>query len=166
MILHWGVNNILSAVEIRYTLVFLVAIIFQFTLVHHIEIFGYRPDLLLIVLVFFSLRKGPNWGMTIGFTVGLIQDCISAHLIGLAALSKTVAGFIAGNLRGKFAESTEFFLTLFICGLIHDLIYFFIYFLGENFIIQSLILYTVLNLAYTILFGVVFYYFVEPFLQE
>jgi len=155
-----------SSVEIRYTLLLLIAFILQFTLVHYIEIYGYRPDLLLIVLVSFSLRKGPNWGMTIGFTVGLIQDYVSAQLIGLAALSKTIAGFVAGNLRGKFAESTQFFLTLIICGLLHDLVYFFIYFLGENSIIQSLILYTVLNLTYTILIGGILYYFVEPLLQE
>jgi rod shape-determining protein MreD len=105
--------------------------------------------------------------MIIGFAVGLIQDLLSAHIIGLAALSKTVAGFVAGSLRGKFAERTEFFLTLFICGLLHDLIYFFIYILGEDFSFQSLIiLYTIPNLMYTILIGGFLYYFVEPLLQE
>ena len=167
MILYWGVNSLLSSTEIRYSFVFLFAIILQFTLVHFIEILHWRPDLLLIVLVSFSLRKGPNWGMTIGFAVGLVQDLLSAHLIGLTALSKTDAGFVAGSLRGKFAERTEFFLTLFICGLLHDLIYFFIYILGENFSFQSLIiLYTIPNLMYTILIGGFLYYFVEPLLQE
>jgi len=105
--------------------------------------------------------------MTIGFAVGLIQDLLSAQLIGLAALSKTIAGFIAGILKGKFAERTEFFLTLFICGLLHDIIYFFIYILGENFSFQSLIiLYTIPNLMYTLLIGGFLYYFIEPLLQE
>ena len=157
----------MSSAEIRYGIAFLFAIILQFTLVNYIEILHWRPDLLLIVLVSFSLRKGPNWGMSIGFAVGLIQDFLSAHVVGLAALSKTVAGFVAGSLRGKFAERTEFFLTLFICGLLHDLLYFFIYILGENFSIQSLvILYTIPNLMYTILIGGFLYYFVEPLLQE
>jgi rod shape-determining protein MreD len=151
----------LSSVEIRYALVFLFAFIFQIALVQYIELFGGRPDLLLIVLVSYSLRKGPNWGMTVGFVVGLIQDLFSAHVRGLLALSKTLAGFVAGSLRGKFAERTEFFLTLFICGLIHDIIYFFIYFLGVTFTYNA-----IFNLAYTLFIGVIFYYFVEPLLQE
>jgi rod shape-determining protein MreD len=167
MILYWGVNRSLSSLDIRYSVVFLFAFVLQFTLVHFIEILHWRPDLLLIVLVSFSLRKGPNWGMTVGFVTGFIQDLLSAHIIGLAALSKTVAGFIAGSLRGKFAERTEFFLTLFICGLLHDFIYFFIYILGENFSFQSLIiLYTIPNLMYTVIIGGLLYYFVEPLLQE
>ncbi len=157
----------MSSVDIRYAIIFFFAIILQFTLIRFMEILHWRPDLLLIVLVSFSLRRGPNWGMTIGFAVGLIQDLLSAQLIGLAALSKTIAGFIAGILRGKFAERTEFFITLFICGLFHDIIYFFIYVLGENFSFQSLIiLYTIPNLMYTLIIGGFLYYFIEPMLQE
>jgi rod shape-determining protein MreD len=131
------------------------------------EILHWRPDLLLVVLVIFALKKGPNWGMTLGFILGLLQDILSTHLIGLLAFSKTIAGFLAGNLRGKFAERTEFFLTLLIAGLFHDLIYFFVNTLGENFSLQSLfILYTLPNLMYTIIIGGILYYFIEPLLEE
>ena len=123
--------------------------------------------MLLIVLVIFALKKGPNWGMSMGFFLGLFQDLLSSHLIGLLALSKTISGFLAGNLRGKFAEKTEFFLTLLIVGLFHDLLYFFIKTLGENFSLQSLfILYTLPNLMYTIIIGGILYYFIEPLLED
>jgi rod shape-determining protein MreD len=153
--------------QIIYVIMFILAVILQLTLVKYIEILNWRPDLILIVLVFFSLRFGPNWGMSVGFFLGLIQDLISTHFLGLATLSKTVAGFISGSLAGKFAARTEYLLTLLISGLIHDFVYFFIYTLGENFSIQSLlILYTLPNLMYTIILGAFLNYFLEPYFQE
>jgi rod shape-determining protein MreD len=146
---------------------FVGSLLLQFTVAQYIEILYWKPDLILIVLVFFSLRYGPNWGMSIGFFVGLFQDIISTHFLGLLALSKTISGFIAGSLAGRFAVRAEFFLTLLISGFIHDLIYFFIYTIGENFSLQSLlILYTIPNLMYTILIAGFLFYFIEPYLSE
>ncbi|MBN2364778.1 MAG: rod shape-determining protein MreD [Calditrichaeota bacterium] len=157
----------MSQLVIRYLLLFLFAFILQMTLVNFIEILQWRPDLLLIVLVAFALRKGPDWGMTAGFLIGLLQDMVGTELIGLAALSKTVAGFLAGVLSGKFAERAQFLLTLLISGLAHDFIYFFIYTLGEHFSLQSLIIfYTIPNLMYTIIIGGLLYYFMEPLMAE
>lgn len=150
-----------------YVIMFCLAVMLQLTIVRYIEILYWRPDLILIILVLFSLRLGPNWGMSVGFFLGLMQDLTSTHFIGLAALSKTVAGFISGSLAGKFAARTEYLLTLLISGLIHDFVYFFIYTLGENFSIQSLlILYTFPNLMYTIILGAFLNYFLEPYLKE
>jgi rod shape-determining protein MreD len=105
--------------------------------------------------------------MSIGFFVGLFQDIISTHFLGLIAIAKTISGFIAGSLSGRFAARAEFFLTLLISGFIHDLIYFFIYTIGENFSLQSLlILYTIPNLMYTILIGGFLFYFIEPYVSE
>jgi rod shape-determining protein MreD len=157
----------MNSLHVRYTILFVLAFILQFTVVQFMEILHWRPDLLLIVVVIFALRKGPNWGMTLGFITGFLQDLLSTHLIGLLALSKTLAGFIAGMLRGKFAEKTEFFLTLLIAGLFHDSIYFFIQTIGEDFSLRSLIiLYTLPNLMYTIIIGGILYYFIEPLLSE
>ena len=64
-------------------------------------------------------------------------------------------------------KKTEFFLTLLIAGLFHDLFYFFITTLGENFSLQSLlILYTLPNLMYTIIIGGILYYFIDPVLED
>ncbi len=157
----------MNRLDTRYLVLFLVGLLLQFTFINFIEILHWRPDLILIILVSFALRRGPNLGMTVGFLAGLTQDIISTHFIGLAALSKTAAGFLAGVLAGKFSERTEFFLSLLICSLAHDLLYFFIYTLGENFSLQSLIiLYTIPNVMYTIIIGVFYYYVVDPLIAE
>jgi rod shape-determining protein MreD len=157
----------LNNIHVRYFLLFAVALVFQVTLVKYIEIFYWRPDLLLIVLVSYSLRVGPNYGMTAGFLVGLVQDALSTHFLGLAALSKTLAGFIAGSLTGKFARRTEFLLVLLICGLLHDFVYFLIYTLGESFSFQNLFfLYTIPNVAYTLLVGGILHFLIETWIKE
>jgi rod shape-determining protein MreD len=161
------VSSPLSKIEFRYIILFVVVVILQFSIVRFIEILHWRPDLILIVLVSFSLRKGPNWGMTAGFIGGLLQDLVGAQILGLNALAKTMAGFIAGILSGKLAVRTEYFLVLLISGFFHDLIYFFFYTIGEDFSLRSLIIfYTIPNLLYTVIIGGVLYYFFEPILVE
>jgi len=54
------------------------------------------PDLILILVVYFSVREGQIPGMLFGFGAGLIFDMVTGNLLGSAALSKTLAGFIAG----------------------------------------------------------------------
>ena len=157
----------MTKIDIRYLIFFIIALILQVTIINYIQIFNWRPDLLLIVLVSFSLRRGVNLGMTAGFFVGLSQDLISTHFLGLAALSKTIAGFISGSLSNKFSPRTEFFLTLLITALVHDFVYFFIYTLGENFSLYSLIVkYTIFNMMYTLFLGAFFHYIVETWLNE
>ena len=157
----------MNNLQTRYIFILFLALILQLTIVKYIQIFNWRPDLLLIVIVSYSLKKGPNVGMTAGFFTGLIQDLLSTHFLGLAALSKTVAGFVAGSLAGKFAARTEFYLTLLISGLIHDFCYFLIYTLGEEFSFQSLFfLYTIPNVMYTVLLGGFFYYLIESWINE
>ncbi|KAA0247102.1 MAG: rod shape-determining protein MreD, partial [Chlorobiota bacterium] len=54
------------------------------------------PDLILILVVYFSVREGQIPGMLFGFGAGLIFDMVTGNLLGSAALSKTLAGFMAG----------------------------------------------------------------------
>ncbi len=157
----------MNKLHLRYVLLFAVALVLQLTVVEYIQIFNWRPDLVLIVLVFYALRMGPNLGMTAGFVTGLIQDLVSLHYLGLTALAKTVAGFTAGALGGKFEARTQYFLTLLISGLVHDFIYFLIFTIGENFSFQSLIFfYTIPNVLYTVILGGFIYYLTEAWISD
>jgi rod shape-determining protein MreD len=158
---------LLNKIHIKYLLVFILALSLQLTIIKYLYIFNWRPDLILIVLVSFSIRFGPNWGMTAGFFLGIIQDLLSTHFLGLAALSKTIAGFISGILVSRISQRVVFFLTLLIASLFHDLCYFFFYALGEDLTLQSLLfLFTIPNTLYTVLFGALFHYAIEPWLNE
>ncbi len=148
-------NNIF----VRYSIFFLLAILLQATIIPYFTIFQWKPDLVVIVLTAFAFRTGYNWGTTAGFFSGLITDLLSAHLLGLNALSKTIAGYTAASLGNLFQEQGRFIVTLLITSFVHDMVYFFVLTLGEQFSLKLLLLQlTIPNTFYTVLVGAFIYY--------
>ena len=70
----------------------------QSTVVPVLGIGGIVPDLPLVLVVLLALRRGPETGCAVGFTLGLLQDAIVGGPLGLQALSKAVVGFMTGDL--------------------------------------------------------------------
>lgn len=73
------------------------AIVLQTTVLHFLPIGGVQPDLVLVIVVYLGLVRGPEIGCVTGFAFGLIEDFFSPGLyIGSNALSKTLVGFFCG----------------------------------------------------------------------
>ncbi len=144
---------------IRYGIFFLLAILLQATIIPYFTIFQWKPDLVVIVLTAFAFRMGYNWGTTAGFFSGLVMDLLSAHILGLNALSKTIAGYLAGGLGKIFQEQGRFIVTLLLTSFFHDLVYFFVLTLGEQFSVKLFLLQlTIPNTFYTVLVGTFVFY--------
>lgn len=77
-------------------LLFFPLLIIQITIVPLIAINGVVPDLLIILLVFYTLRLGQLEGTIIGFSYGLFYDLITGGLLGSSMLSKAITGFVVG----------------------------------------------------------------------
>ena len=90
--------------------IIVVALLIQLTLINSVTILGIKPDLILIVIVVFSLLKGGKEGAISGFISGLLQDIFSIGLLGINALAKTVIGFICGILKEKMFHEHMLFL--------------------------------------------------------
>lgn len=112
-------------------------ILIQKTLIWLVAVTSYEitPDIVLIGVVYVSLRKGKIAGSVGGFFTGLILDFLSFSFLGLMALSKTVAGFIAGFMQNelkleRYLSSYIFVLIVLLCSLINNLLYFMIYYQG------------------------------------
>ncbi len=109
--------------------IIVVALLIQLTLINSITILGLKPDLILVVVVIFSLLKGEKEGTISGFASGLLQDIFSTGLLGINALVKTVIGFICGILREKiFHEHILFLIPVitFIASFIQSILIFFL----------------------------------------
>lgn len=151
----------------KYAFLFIVAFLFQISLVRYIEILNWKPDLILIVLVMFSIQYGPNYGSTAGFVSGVMGDLASSHLLGLGALSKSITGYLAGSLARYFKERSQFIITLVLSGFVHHLIYFFISTLGDSISWHIIIFVHIIpNLFYTALVGFFIYYLLVSWLKE
>jgi len=90
--------------------IIVVALLIQLTLINSVTILGIKPDLIMVVVVVFSLLKGEKEGTISGFASGLLQDIFSIGLLGINALAKTVIGFICGILKEKIFHEHMLFL--------------------------------------------------------
>lgn len=119
-------------VYITYTIIALLLSVVHVVLLDFIAVGGITPDLLLILIVWIALAEGQFTAIIAGFSIGLLFDVISSDLVGLNALAKTVAAFLAGYFykEGKFDQSVrsmKFLLIVFLTSFVHNLIYFFFY---------------------------------------
>jgi rod shape-determining protein MreD len=82
-----------------------------------------------------ALRRGQIEATISGFAVGLLQDIVTTNFFGLAAFSKTIAGFVLGyffneNTVEQTLGSYRFILLVLLSSLIHNTMYFLILFQG------------------------------------
>jgi len=90
--------------------IIVVALLIQLTLINLITVLGLKPDLIMVVVVVFSLLKGEKEGTISGFASGLLQDIFSTGLLGINALAKTVIGFTCGILKEKIFHEHILFM--------------------------------------------------------
>lgn len=120
---------------IRSAVIAVVLLLLQTTFIPYVALGGYVPDLFLPWLVILALRRGQMEVTVTGFAVGLLQDTVATRFFGLAALSKTVACFIAGyffneNTTAQTLGSYRYVFMVVLCSFIHDLLFFTIFLQG------------------------------------
>jgi len=85
-----------------------------------IRIFGVKPDLVFIIVVYSGYSFGPISGQVTGFVSGLFHDSVSNSPYGFLALPKLTVGFIVG-LIGR-AVLKDNFPTIMILMLVATLV--------------------------------------------
>ena len=84
-------------------------------------------DLPLLVVIFFAVaRRSQVTGMLSGAAIGLLQDSLTIHPLGLYGIAKTVVGYGASSLGVKLDvenAGSRFLVTLFFY-VIHEIVYF------------------------------------------
>ena len=122
-----------------YVLFSCLLVLLQTTLVRYMAVEMVGPDIVLIWVVYLALREGQATAITSGFFLGLAVDLLSGSdsLIGLAALSKTVAGFTAGfffneNKLLQILGGFQFPLITLVVALVHNLLYFLVFLQGTD----------------------------------
>lgn len=117
-------------------LIFIPLIIIQLTVMPLISIQGIIPDLIMVLLMFYTLKEGQMYGTVMGFVFGVLFDLISGGVLGSAAFSKTLSGFIGGyfyneNTSQTFLTTYRFALVVLLCSVIDSTL--FAFFSGSDF---------------------------------
>ena len=99
------------------------------------------PDILLLTLLFVSIKNGSLVGELTGFSSGIVLDCLSATPFGLNALIRTIIGYIFGLFHISIETSGVFIPALlgFVATLIKAIILLLIsFFYTEQILIYSI----------------------------
>lgn len=133
----------------------------QVTFVPLISVGGFIPSFLLIGAVFITLREGQMTGMLMAFPAGLLVDAYLSAVVGITALSLTVAVFAAGFFHDE--EQVQFqlgsprtVLIIFLSALLFHVIYVFSYFQSLDIdIIQTLMAHVFGASIYTVVLSII-----------
>ena len=79
-----------------YLLLLGVLLILQSTVLETVAIAGIKPDLVMLLVVLNGFLLGTREGAFLGFVGGIVEDLFFGSYIGLNALSKMAAGYLAG----------------------------------------------------------------------
>jgi rod shape-determining protein MreD len=95
-------------------------------------------DLPLVVTVYFALgRRSPIQGTLMGAAMGLFEDALTQHAIGLNGIAKTVVGFLAASMGVRIDVENLFIRVFlnFVLSLLSSAIYIFVarFLLGLDF---------------------------------
>jgi len=72
------------------------------TLFNHLTLAGVKPDLLLVLVIIYSLFRGSVAGAGLGFIYGLVEDLLLGNYIGLNAACKMLVGYASGWGEKRF----------------------------------------------------------------
>jgi len=113
---------------IKPILFFIPLAVIQLVIVPLISISNIAPNLVFVLIAYFTLRRGQIYGTILGFILGFLLDIISGGLIGAYMFSFTISAFIVGYFYGEnkidINLSTYFLLfILFICGSINSFLF-------------------------------------------
>ena len=100
---------------VLYIIVMLVALLAQTSPLLTTIGSGWRVDLALLVVVYFSLFWNNQRTLILGFVTGLLQDALSSETLGVNALSKTLTVFILQLLCRNIQVHSPVAQGLFAC---------------------------------------------------
>lgn len=141
----------------RFSLWFLVLVllILQVTLFRKIEVWGVRPDAVIVVLVYVALAFGPVVGSTFGFFICLAEYSVLASALASLPLAGTLIGYLVGRYGTKIMYESYLvqLVIIFFSVIVFDIINYI--WLGSPEFWLALLRYTIPGALYTALAGVI-----------
>jgi rod shape-determining protein MreD len=123
---------------VAYVLPPLIAVLFQIYVQRFVPYLSYL-ELPLLVTVYLSLmRRQPVVGGILGCVIGLVQDSLGMHLLGVYGIVKTLVGYFAASVSQRFdVENVALrFVLSFFFFLFHQVL---LWVLGRGLLGQSLV---------------------------
>lgn len=118
------------------SLIMIINLIIQSTILPYIPIFGYVPNTALVIIVVVALLKGKHYGGFFGLILGLIQDILFGTVVGVNGLIYFALGYTIGFIQTTL--NVENSIIPAICSGLGTIIYNSLYFLLMFFLSRSI----------------------------
>ena len=105
-------HNKISRVSLYLSLI--AALLIQLLLLDYVKIAEAKPDLLVLLVVFFAIFFGPGIGLEAGLVSGLFKDIYSLDIFGVNTLALALTGLIAGIVSPKFFRESKLTQAMFV----------------------------------------------------
>ena len=118
----------MSINNLKPILYFIPLALIQLTIVPLISINDIAPNIIFVMIAFYTLRFGQIYGTVLGFFLGFVFDLISGGLIGASMFSFTLSAFLVGYFysENKIEVNTAsffFLVILLVCGSVNAFIF-------------------------------------------
>lgn len=100
-----GADTLAVTDLVRISVVLVLAVVLQGTVLDAIELHGAHVDLLLLVALACGYVAGPDRGASVGFVVGLVADLFLPTTFGLSALVGCLVAYAAGHASTGLVRS-------------------------------------------------------------
>lgn len=156
-----------KTLTIVYLLLFILIIfVFQMFIIDERELFGVKPNLILISVIVVSLWFGLYTGSIYSVIIGIITDMLFGNSIGLFTIGYAITGVIIGFFNYNYRKENKIALLYltFIATAIFELIEYIIYFVITK--EYTSILYFVYQIILTSILNIVIVYVVYSLLYK
>lgn len=115
-------------------LFFIPLLLLQLIVVPLIAIDGHVPNLIIVLIAYYTLMGGQEFGTVLGFVLGLLFDIFSGGILGASMLAFTLSGFICGYFfnENKIDTNVASYFFLAILFLV-NMVFWFIFSIVSNF---------------------------------
>ena len=152
---------------IKLLFIIFCAFLLQTYLVPVLEINVWRPDLIIIIVLFIGYKYGALPATLAGFVLGIFQDSLSASPIGISSFANCIVGFLAGSFREYKMKSNTAYLTTILLLLLHGFLFYLIYHVKTEASYTYLIFTRIFpNTIYTFIIWLISSYFFKSMMEE
>ncbi|WHH61052.1 rod shape-determining protein MreD [Petroclostridium sp. X23] len=93
--------------------ILIVAFVLQSTILQYFEVWMIKPNLIVMITVYFALTRGSVEGGIVGLSGGILADILVGRVFGLYALIGMYTGVLAGNFNKRFFKENYLVALLF-----------------------------------------------------
>jgi rod shape-determining protein MreD len=145
-----------------------IALVVHMTILDRFNLFGAKPDLMLLLTIFFALFLGPRRGLEAGLLAGFMKDLFAFDVFGVNMLVLACTGFLAGAVNTNLyreSRSTQFGIV-FVFSVTSMILHFIIASSVLRFVNLGLLDYLTSSIIPASFYTAVISFFVYPYLIE